>query len=129
MCQQWLAELLLGGITVRVPEIADYEVRRELLRARKAKGLQRLDQLKAELGYVALTTATMVQAAVYWAQMRQLGQPTASDAALDGDVILAAQSTLLAALGNDVLIATTNVGHLARLVPAEHWQNITFDPT
>jgi hypothetical protein len=42
--------------------------------------------------------------------------------ALDGDVILAGQAMTLPI--SDVLIATTNVGHLSRFVPAETWQNI-----
>lgn len=123
--QQWLDDLLAANVAVRVAEIADYEVRRELLRAGKVQGVQRLDALIERLGYVPITTATLRQAAVYWARLRQQGQPTAPDAALDGDVILAAQAALLAALGQDVVIATTNVGHLARLVPAESWQTIT----
>jgi hypothetical protein len=37
-------------------------------------------------------------------------------------MILAAQALTL---GNpDVIIATTNVGHLGRFVPADLWQNI-----
>ncbi len=31
-CNPWLAGLLQRGIEVRIPEIADYEVRHELLR-------------------------------------------------------------------------------------------------
>lgn len=38
-CAQWLQSLITEGIRVIVPEIADYEVRRELLRANKVKGL------------------------------------------------------------------------------------------
>jgi hypothetical protein len=124
-CQQWLANLLRARVAVLVPEIADYEVRRELLRARKRNGVPRLDNLKAQLGYVPLTTATMLQAAAFWAQVRQQGQPTAASAALDGDVILAAQAALLIASGHSVVVATTNVGHLARLVPAEEWPKIS----
>jgi hypothetical protein len=71
-----------------------------------------------------LTTVTMRRAAEFWAQLRGQGTPTADDKALDGDVILAAQAALLSAQG-DVVIATTNVGHLSRLVPADLWQNIT----
>ena len=37
-----------------MPEIADYEVRRELLRANKAKGIKRLDELKRTMGYVPI---------------------------------------------------------------------------
>jgi hypothetical protein len=40
-------------------------------------------------------------------------------------VILAAQAALLIGTGHSVVIATTNVGHLSRLVPADLWQHIT----
>src|SRR5262245_38670728 len=124
-CRQWLNSLLAQGILVHVAEIADYEVRRELLRARKVRGLRRLDQLNIDLGYVPLTTAAMRQAAIFWAQLRQPGRPTAPDVALDGDVLLAAQAMLLIGAGHSLVVATTNVGHLSRLVPADLWQNIT----
>jgi predicted nucleic acid-binding protein len=110
------------GSRVLVPEIADYEVRRELLRANKARGLARLDALADLLEYLPLTTAAMRQAAVFWAQARQQGRPTADDKALDGDVILAAQAMTLGAA--DVVIATTNVGHLSRFAPAALWPDI-----
>jgi hypothetical protein len=76
---------------VIVPEIADYEVRRELLWAKKMRGLARLDALVSHLEYLPLTTAAMREAADLWAQARQQGQPTASDKAIDADVILAAR--------------------------------------
>ena len=120
-----MSDLLFRGIVVQVPEITDYEVRRELLRGGKTTGLRQLDTLAARIGYVALTTATMVQAAVFWAALRQQGQPTASDDALDGDVILAAQASILLLAGHNVTIATTNAGHLTRLVPAARWDTIT----
>jgi predicted nucleic acid-binding protein len=106
-----------------VPEIADYEVRRELLRAEKVRGLARLDALAMRLEYLPLTTAAIRQAALFWARARQQGQPTASDEALDGDMILAAQAMTLGIA--DVVIATTNVGHLSRFAPAALWQSIT----
>jgi len=64
-------------VTVLVPEIADYEVRRELLRANKKLGIQRLDTLKATIGYLPLTTAAMLKAAEFWAIARNAGHPTA----------------------------------------------------
>ena len=51
--KEWLQRLLRSGVAVRVPEIADYEIRRELVRAAKSKGIQRLDDLK-QLGYIPL---------------------------------------------------------------------------
>jgi len=121
-CNQWLQSLLLDGVHILVPEIADYEVRRELLRAGKMKGLQRLDDLIEIVGYLPLTTAVMRDAAELWAQVRQSGLPTADRHALDGDVILAAQARSIPA--DDVVVATTNVGHLARLVDAALWTDI-----
>jgi predicted nucleic acid-binding protein len=121
-CSQWLQGLIAAGARVLLPEIADYEVRRELLRANKAKGLARLDALAGLLEYLPLTTAAMRQAASFWAQARQQGQPTADDKALDGDVILAAQAATLGV--PDVVIATTNIGHLSRFAPSELWQNV-----
>src|SRR5262245_53219407 len=94
-CGQWLDSLLTAGVRVVLPEIADYEVRRELLRARKVQGIQRLDTLATLLEYLPITTPIMRQAADLWAHARQQGQPTADKKALDGDVILAAQALSL----------------------------------
>ncbi|NJO82946.1 MAG: hypothetical protein HC828_09070 [Blastochloris sp.] len=59
--RQWAANLTTAGARVHIAEIADYEVRRELLRARKRRGLEWLNQLKADCGYVVITTATMLR--------------------------------------------------------------------
>ncbi|WP_179048039.1 type II toxin-antitoxin system VapC family toxin [Nostoc sp. TCL26-01] len=122
-CTKWLQTLIASDYRVIIPEIADYEVRRELLRANKIRGIARLDELKQFLDYLPITTAAMLQAAIFWAQARQQGQPTASDKTIDGDMILVAQAITLAV--PDFVIATTNVGHLSRFAPAELWQNIT----
>lgn len=124
-CKQWLVGLLAQGVRVLVAEIADYEVRRELLHAGRTQGLSHLDQFKATAGYAAITTDSMLQAAEFWAQARRQGKPTAPDLALDADAILAAQAVIFARLtGDTVVIATTNVGHLSRFVPAQRWQDI-----
>ncbi|MBE8990675.1 nuclease [Nostoc sp. LEGE 12450] len=121
-CTQWLQLLVSSGSRVIIPEIADYEVRRELLRANKVKGIARLDELSQLLEYLPITTTAMRQAALFWAQARQQGQPTAGDKTIDGDIILVAQALTLSVA--DVVIATTNVGHLSRFVAADLWQNI-----
>ena len=121
-CGLWLRNAAAGGATVMVPEIADYEVRRELLRARRTAGIDRLDALIAEVEYLAITTSAMRQAARFWADARQQGRPTAADSAIDGDVILAAQTATLDRDG--VIVATTNVRHLSLFVSAELWSDI-----
>ncbi|MEG4330209.1 nucleic acid-binding protein [Microcoleus sp. herbarium5] len=123
-CQLWLDCLLQNGEIVILPEIADYEVRRELIRAGKERGIRKLDLFKNVLTYRPLTTEVMLLAAQLWAQARMRGRPTAEANALDGDVILAAQAILEASEGNQVVIATTNVGHLSQFVDAREWRLI-----
>jgi hypothetical protein len=41
-----MKELLLKNYRVILPEIADYKVRRELIRAKRLEGIQRLDLLQ-----------------------------------------------------------------------------------
>ena len=121
-CRNWAASLQAAGRRIIVPEITDYEVRRELIRAKKLRSLRALDRLIAQLEYCPLTTAAMRQAAEFWASIRQSGLPTAASGDLDADVILAAQAFTLG--DPNIVVATTNIGHLARLVPADLWSNI-----
>ena len=122
-CGSWFQQMVASGAIVIVPEIADYEIRRELLRARKTQGIQRLNAFIAKTEYLAITTNAMRQAAKYWADARQQGRPTADDKALDGDVILAAQAATLNQ--TDVIIATTNVKHLSLFTEAMLWSDIS----
>jgi predicted nucleic acid-binding protein len=121
---EWVRDLLQSRAEILIPEIADYEVRRELLRARKTKGVKRLDELKVTMGYVPLTTEAMLQAAEFWAEARRRGQPTAKEAALDGDAILAGQAATLDIGTDELVIATTNTKHLSRFAHAEIWDQI-----
>jgi hypothetical protein len=74
-CSQWIAGLMAAGVRIVVPEIADYELRRELLRARKMASVRRLDALVAATEYLPITTAAMRQATALWARARQKGNP------------------------------------------------------
>jgi len=58
-CTQWLQALVARGTRVIIPEIADYEVRRELLRAKKERGLARLDALANRLESLPLRCAAV----------------------------------------------------------------------
>jgi predicted nucleic acid-binding protein len=121
-CRAWLASLQAAGRRVVLPEIADYEVRRELIRANRPAALQFLDHLITQVDYLPLTTAAMRLAAELWAQARNAGLPTTSGAALDGDVILAAQTITL---GIPTVVATGNPVHLSRFVASQDWTTIT----
>lgn len=94
-CVDWFARLLQAGATIYVPEIIDYELRRELLRTHlkggDRAGLTKLDALVTGRSYLPLTTAVMRRAAALWAQARNQGKPAARDEALDADMILSAQ--------------------------------------
>ena len=121
-CGRWLVSAIRGGAAVIIPEIADYEVRRELIRARRTAGLERLDAFIAAVEFLPIETAAMRRAATFWAEARQEGRPTAPDPAFDPDVILAAQAATLAR--TDVIVATTNPQHLSRYVAAQLWTDV-----
>jgi hypothetical protein len=124
-CKAWLVGLVAAGVRVMVPEGADYEVRRDLFRAGRRGGLDRLDKLARQAGYLPVTTAVWRRAAELWASARNEGHATASDTALDCDVILAAQAQMAAEDGFEVVVAMTNVGHLGRFVDARPWDAVT----
>src|SRR5579872_6065741 len=73
----WTHRLGAAGVRLAIPEICDYELRRELVRAGLARSIQALDDLPAVFDYLPIDTATMRLAAQLWAQVRQQGQPTA----------------------------------------------------
>ncbi|HLH29727.1 MAG TPA: hypothetical protein VKY31_00900 [Terriglobia bacterium] len=98
-------------------------MKRELLRANKVVGIARLDAFvnAAPDRYVPLTDDALRFAAELWAQSRRAGRPTADPAALDIDVLLAAQALRI---GGAPVIATTNQKHLSQFVSAHLWTEI-----
>jgi predicted nucleic acid-binding protein len=126
--RQWMKSQLLKGVHFRVPEIADYELRRNLILERSTAAIAKLDALKNTVGYIPLTTQIMNKAAELWADVRRVGLMTAPKEALDGDAILAAQAIIISAGSERVIIATDNLGHLNRFstitVTAREWRNI-----
>lgn len=108
----WLAAAALVH-EVALSEVADYELRRELVRIGSRRSLARLDELGRELVYVPVTTATWRTAARLWAIARTAGRPGASADALDGDVLVAAQ-----ALAQGATVVTTNPKHFTPFVDA-----------
>lgn len=124
----WANSHLAAGNRVYVPEVIDYELRRELIRSGKTASLIELDSLKSRLYYAPLTTEAMLLAANLWAQSRNRGRPTGDPKRLDIDVILAAQAltekAALALPDVEAIVATTNAKHLSQFLTADLWQNI-----
>jgi predicted nucleic acid-binding protein len=125
-CRQWLAAKAAQGLSIVVPEIVDYELRRELIRSRQAASLRRLDSFIShpDVTLLAVTSDALRLAAELWARARQQGRPTADSHALDVDVILSAQLLAAGFAPADLVVATSNVSHVSLFVPAQLWSAI-----
>ena len=77
-CLGWVQTIRASGAIVIIPEIAHYEVRRELHRIRAVGSLRRLEYaLNRGSGFRHLTLSTdaIIKAAEFWAFLRQSGTP------------------------------------------------------
>ncbi len=130
-CKSWAADLNRFGCLFFVPEVADYELRRELLRHSNTAAVTRLEAFNANItgAYLPLVTSEVRLAAALWARVRNSGKTTAPPDALDGDALIAAQADTLdfAAFGMaGMVVATANPGHLSVLTTAVLWSDIGF---
>lgn len=128
-CRAWYRTLINFGCLFFVPEIADYELRREFLRQGNTGAVSRLQIFNSAVPdrYLPLTTPAVQLAADLWARVRNQGRTTAPPEALDADALIAAQAGLLnpAAFGlAATIVATANVGHLSALTHAVLWSDI-----
>jgi predicted nucleic acid-binding protein len=119
--EEWLVNEVAAGAMVYISEVADYEVRRELIRLSKAgqlpaSRLNRLNELLTLFPYLAVSTLMWHRAAEFWADARSGGLPSASDAALDGDAMIAAQASVI-----NATVVTTNTAHIGVWVPVKTW--------
>jgi hypothetical protein len=118
----WAKSLRGAGHRLVVPAIADYEVRRELVRAGKRAGIAELDAWSPE--YLPLSDSALRMASTRWARSRAAGASTADPKELDGDVLIAAQAFDMGFPSSDLIIATTNPGHLSQFVRCDLWTDI-----
>lgn len=125
-CHRWVRDCVAAENRVVVSAISYYESLRELERLKATGQIARLRAFCHAVPdrYLSLTDAHLDLAAKLWGQARNSGTPTASVDALDGDVILAAQTLSLGVPIQDLVVATTNVAHLSLFVPADVWSNI-----
>ena len=123
---QWVFAMEAAGHRLLVPAIADYEVRRELVRAGKRRGIARLNLFNAAEPdrFLSLTDAALLLGADLWARARNARTSTADPKELDGDVLIAAQVLELGLPTLQLVVATVNVSHLSLFVPADLWTNI-----
>lgn len=122
---QWSRDCLAAGHHLYIPEVIDYEIRRELVRAGKTPGIAKLDSLKSAFVYLPITTPAILRAADLWASARNSGFSTGDPKKLDIDVILCAQALTMTVPPAAIIVANTNVSHIARFVSADLWTNIS----
>lgn len=122
---EWFERMRRVGHVFVIPEIADYELRRELIRI-KSTLLPRLDEL-AELDgfyYAPLSTPVMRLAADLWAEAWNERRATADRHALDGDATMGATARLLKMGERGVVVVTDNLKHIQRYTSAARWEDI-----
>ena len=81
-CLAWVKTIRATGAVVVIPDIAHYEVRRELLRIRAVGSLRRLDYAlgpRNGFKHLLITADAIIKAAEFWASVRQAGKPTSSN--------------------------------------------------
>ena len=79
-------------IALRVVEITDYELRRELTLQGLTKGINNLNKFRQRQEIVPINSESLLLATELWAELRKEGQPTADKRNIDCDVIMVAQA-------------------------------------
>ena len=97
--------------------VADYELRRELVRSRSLQSLARLDALAQEIPRVPLTDAMWRRAADVWAD--QVARGALPGPGISGDTLIAAQ-----ALETRAIVVTKNLKHFEGIVFAMDWTDL-----
>ncbi len=121
-----LAELERAGVSILIPAVIDYEVRRELVRVRATAKLKNLADMQQRFPILPVSGVAWFRAAEFWALSRRMGLPTGPDAALDADAVLAGCAATVGRPGDEVVIASSNVRHLSRFpgIDAREWISI-----
>ena len=118
-----LADLEMAGVSIMIPAIIDYELRRELVRIRATARLKNLADMRQRFFVLPVSDTAWLRAADFWALTRRIGIPTGSDADLDADAILAGCAATIGQPGDEVIVATSNARHLSRFpgIDAREW--------
>jgi hypothetical protein len=97
-----------------------------LIRLGKTKGIASVDVFNTAnpVRFAPIEQNDLTRAAGLWAQARNAGTPTSDPKELACDAILVAQVLNSNFADANVVVATTNVGHLSKFVPAQFWSSI-----
>jgi predicted nucleic acid-binding protein len=116
---RWFALHYEAGTRFVIPEISDFEVRRNLILEHRRRSLRKLNDLHYFARYLPITTAAMRLAAVYWANLRRTGRPVGHPKELNADVIVAAQAVQAKAI-----LVTNNPRHFPSQLETRTWSDI-----
>lgn len=116
----------MAGVSILIPAVIDYQVRRELVRVPAMSKLKNLADIRQRFLILAVSEAAWFRAAEFWALSRRMVLPTGPDTALDADAILAGCAATVGRPGDEVIIASSNVRHLSRFpgIDAREWMSI-----
>ena len=95
-------------ISLRVAEITEYELRRELLRSQRYKSENRLNKYYLTQRIIPINRLSLLKASEIWAEMRNRGMPTASKERIDIDTIMVAQAVSLKQDFEEIIILTSD---------------------
>lgn len=124
-CTEWLYRLLSKGAQVVIPNICDYEIRRELIRI-SSSSVEELNNLRESLDCYEVTFDVLEEAAEIWAESRKISQPNTQKENIDVDCIVAACCRVLERenSGRVVILATKNIKDFQRTTNCALWQDI-----
>lgn len=118
---RWLRFIDKNRIAVRVPEIIDYELRREIVlqylvgKNDSSKSINRLNKYRKTERFIPINpSVTLTDACEIWAELRYIGQGTSDVKNIDVDVILAAQALSMKKDFDEVIIVTGNLSDICR---------------
>ena len=103
--------------TVFLSGVAEYELRRELVRNHSVRALDALENLAERLPYVPMDRPMWKCAAVVWADQVAKGRMPAQG--ISGDTLLAAQALVVRAV-----VITENLKHFEGIVLAMSWTDV-----
>ncbi len=112
---------------IKIAEITEYEVRRELLRTKKDKACRRLGRYHLTERTIPINREALILASEIWAELRNSGKSTASNQRIDCDTIMIAQSLSLKKYFDEIIVLTSDPEDISRFcqygIKVWRWQD------